>query len=712
MNVLQRLTHWLGMTPASVIKPEILAMREALDSGRRAKRTEDYETALESFNRAGELARQMGDRLAVAVIDLHRVDVFLATRQWEYAENTLRDLKHDAQYASSNTQIAYILCSFGVLEQAKGNWPTARQYYEQALDEAKRTRVVGAEARAMGHLADVYLHDGNASYAVHLLREALPKLNASGDIEISSYFVGRLGEALNETGQEIEGGQLIGRALRLAEHMQYHLYERRWRLVLARLAFSAANYQEAFTHYTRALELFKSLPVSLDYVIALCETSRTCLNLHQNQQALDYARQAEKLNETIQNQEAKHIIDGVLGVVLRNMGRGAEAIPYLQSSAGEFDGNLEQIEILRNLAAAQADTEPETAIATYKQAVEYAEKLNALLEVAQTKRDLGLLYAARGKMQLALQEWTAALDIYKAENQPVQTALLYCDIANARRALGQGQRAIKDYEQALVMLNSINDLATRGIVLSNAANAYVDQGDIDSADSFFTESIKIAQKLEDRRAEATRRGNYGWFLLSTGRAQRAEAAVEHALRMSHDLGLQLQVAVQTDNLGLVQDEIGKPDKALPFHQEALETIQQLNNPRWEAIIRSNLANTFVKLNRLDEAAVLFDEVLAVGRSSEDTEIIIRALNGKARIALQQQDLFNVSDLLNQAAVMARKADMRRLLAEALTLQSQYQSLVGQPVRAAELWQEAKRLYTILHASQAYWKPGWLEDKPA
>src|SRR5690606_12888831 len=134
-----------------------------------------------------------------------------------------------------------------------------------------------------------------------------------------------------------------------------------------------------------------------------------------------------------------------------------------------------------------------------------------------------------------------------------QAARLYCDIGGARRFLGQGRRAMKEYEQALMMLSSVDDWATRGVVISNAAIAYADLGDTESAEAFFDEAIEIANRLEDHAAEATRRGNYGWFLLSTGRPQRAIVTLEQALRLSEQEGLQLQIAIQTDNLGLAYD---------------------------------------------------------------------------------------------------------------------------------------------------------------
>src|SRR5262249_18014740 len=155
-----------------------------------------------------------------------------------------------------------------------------------------------------------------------------------------------------------------------------------------------------------------------------------------------------------------------------------------------------------------------------------------------------------------------------------QVARLLCDLAAARKYIGQGQRAMKDYEAALMTLNMIDDdWETRGLVLSNAANTYVDRGDIESADSFFNEAITIARRLGNDTAEATRRGNYGWFLLSTGKPQQAISSLEYALRLSRSLKLDLQSAIQTDNLGLAYDNLGYYPKAKEQHQQAIEIIR-------------------------------------------------------------------------------------------------------------------------------------------
>jgi tetratricopeptide (TPR) repeat protein len=714
-NVVERIAGMLGL--ASTTKPENQAMREALDSGRRAKFNEDYDRALEALGSAMMMAQSMREPAAVAVIALHQAEVLIQQRKWDEAEQLLTSLQHTAQSTNVPTQVAYVLSALGTMAQAKRDWAGARAYYEQALSAARMSRSGGAEGRALGHLADVYLHEGNASYAAHLLRDALPKLNTTGDIEMSSYFVGLLGQALIQSGQDMEGQHLLERALQLAQHIHFRMYERHWALVLGERAYSEARYHDAQSHITHALRLFPEDADSPEYVRALCQMSGVSLGLRDYPQGLEYAQKAAALSDQM-DEPLKAMAEGMLGTALRGAGRSAEAVPHLQAAADMYE-RLEntgidhiQIETLRNLAAAQGDADDETAAATYKRAIKKAEQMSADLQLAQSHRDLGLLYWRHGKKTQAIQEWTAALAIYDEKRHYAQIARLYSDIGNARKSLGQGLRAMKDYEQALMILNSVDehDLETRGLVLSNAANAYAEQGDVESADAFFNESLTIAEKMGDQIGEATRRGNYGWFLLTVGRPRRAIATLEHALRTSQTLGLTLQAAVQMDNLGLAHDMLADYAAALTHHQQALELVRPLNQDHWQAIIAVNLANTLISLGQTAEAQTLLDDALATARANDDGEVIIRALNAQARVAILRGQAKTVADGLQEALNLARRTDQRRLLAEVLSTLSEQQAATGNEEQSAATWDEAQRMFAILRMPQAKTQPAWLADK--
>ncbi|MEM6528513.1 MAG: tetratricopeptide repeat protein, partial [Chloroflexota bacterium] len=583
-------------------------MREAMDIARMARRNEDYERALTALDRAMQIADTEQDTHSVTVIALHQADVLIEQGKLDEAEQLLQTVLQTAEAVNQSGFMSYAMSSLGVLQGQRDNWNEARETFENARKIAKEVGNAGAEGRAAGHLADVYLHENNASYAVHLLQESLPQLNQAGDMELSSYFVGRLGEAMMATGQENEGYQLLDRALRLGEQLRDNKMIRRWSVAIGDVAYARHNFQEAYMFYKQALPLFAATP-NPDYIRTLTQTSRACLNIAQPEEALVYAEQAITVTKNHDDEKLLAEARSALGTALRANNRSAEAVEHLEAAAAvNTTVTPASIELLRQLAAARSEMgDTDAAAAAYQKTIQQAQQAQLPVAKAEVQRDMGLLYAAQGRLAEAVNQWVAALETFEAENDTDQIARLYSDIAGARRQLGQGQRAIRDYEQALIALNHVEDIATRGLVLSNAGNAYADQGDVDSAESFLKESIDIARKIGDRHAESTRLGNYGWFLLSTGNPRKGIEKLTQALEISTELGLTLQAAVQTDNLGLAYDVLNQYRTALDYHEKALGMLAELEKPplRWQVMFRANAARTRLSLGNVDEAGAAF-----------------------------------------------------------------------------------------------------------
>ncbi len=713
MSFLERISQLFGGAQAKQT-PELDEIRDALEVARMARRNEDYERATSALDRALYAAEQQQDTVSITVIMLHQSEVFILQGKLDDADRLLQTLLQTTQATNQKINYAYSLCLVGTLHQHRNEWAEARQSYELARDVAIDATAEGAHGRALGHLADTYIHEGNASYGIHLLQESLPKLNASGDLEMSSYFVGRLGEAMLESGQETEGLQLLDRALRLAEQMRDRGQMRRWATALGEVNDDRKAYQQAYQFLKQALTLYEANPTS-GYIQTLSRISRTCLHLGEPEEALLYAEQAQQVSASGDDADLTTTAQVSLGIALRALGRDEEALPHLRTAEDYDMPPAERIEVLRNLAAAQDETgHPNEAQVTYQKALDLAVPLDFDAERAQVLRDLGLFYFQQSKPQEAIEHWSEALDLYDSDRQYAQVARLLCDIANARRAMGLGQRAMKDYEKALITLNHVEDLGTRGLVLSNAANAYADQGDAESAQSFFTEAIEIAEKLEDRTAESTRRGNYGWYLIFSGEPRKAIEQLTRALEISKgDPTLALAAAVQTDNLGLAYDALNTYETALDYHQQATALLDALSkaSARWRVSFSANLADTLIAMQRTDEAAPLMQGALETAREINEPEVLVGALIGMARLRMKQQDPEAAGTLLSEAVPVARRADMRRLLAEALALQSEQQAAVDNQEKARALWEEAKRLYTHLRAPQAKQTPFWLGTNP-
>lgn len=698
MNIWQRMANWMGMERQHVPSPQLTHLRTALDEGRRYKRAESYVNAVECFNRAVRIADSLEDPAARSIIQLQLADLYIRKGEPDAAQPLLDALMDEAQRTHNPTQEAYVLVIEGTLAQAAGDWSGARTRYEQALAIAREHHVSGAEGRAMGHLADVSLHEGNASFAVHLLREALPKLNSTGDVELSSYFVGRLGEAEIATGRDAEGYDLLSRALRIAQNMNYQRYTRMWHAVIGREAARAGKLVDAYRHFHEALKLMPAEAPELPELMR--ELARVCLNLGHLDEALTNISKAKLLLPD--DLETR----GVFGLVLRALGESAEAIPHLEEAARDDT----RIHLIRSLAAAYGDTGDDTrALATFERALDAAKRQPDPLEAARTLRDRGLYHYRRRRHHDALDSLQEALSRYEKLDLHAQVARLYCDLANLRLYLGQGQRATKDFEQALQRLGSVDDPATRGVVLSNAALIYMDKGDLDTAESFFSESIKLAQKAQDQAAEATRQANYGWYLLATGRFKRALGALEYALQHSQRLGLDLHVAVQTSNLALTHAELGEPERAESELRAALTQVDALDEPYWQAVIRINLAAHLAKTRSSDnrEGLALVSAALATAERIESAEAIVRGLTVKARLLLIDGDLDEALALVEDGIARARKAGMRRLLAEALAVASRAHVKRGEREQAESTWKEAQRLAELVHHPMAHTSPEWL-----
>ena len=701
-----RLGDIFGLTTrqsGNTVTPQV---RDAIESARKAKLSEHYPEAMEAIDRALGLVQSSQDSAGEVVLLLQKADIYIRKGAYDDAAQTLDRAMTRA--GDQKVQVAYLIAARGVMALAQDKIEDARARFEEALEIAREISSPGAEGRARALLGQLYLQESNASYAAHLLREAINNLNYAGDIELTPLMVGLLGQATIENGQTAEGVHLIERALSLATHLGDYVSERRWATILGDRALGEARIADARDYYQRVLGRFNG-QASAERVVTETKLSRALMLLHAYQEALAHAQLAVDLSQEMEP-GVRAQASGALGMVLHSLGRHAEAIPHLRAASDGADGV--RIDVLRMLASAYAaDGDHETALAMAMQAVQTAEQSGAPLEQAQSWRDLGLLYQRANRSQDAIGAWATAIPLYEAEHAYAQVARLYCDTGTARKALGLHPRALRDYEKALTSLNLVDqgDMETRGLVLSNAANAFADQGDADSADSFFNESIGLADKLGDSAAASVRRSNYAYFLVLTGRPRRAISLLEEALLMSRKQdNMTLQTAIQLDNLGLAHDAVGDFDAALKAHQEALDMVEALDQPFWRTSIQINLGHTQLSQGQVEAAAVLFETALAQAREYDFVELIARAATNLALVNIQRQDYDRAAALLDEATDITRRLDMRRWLASAIRAQSQLKAAQGEQEAAEKLWEEAARNYNMLRMPQGKQQPTWLK----
>ncbi|MBE0689935.1 MAG: hypothetical protein IH587_07415, partial [Anaerolineae bacterium] len=106
--------------------------------------------------------------------------------------------------------------------------------------------------------------------------------------------------------------------------------------------------------------------------------------------------------------------------------------------------------------------------------------------------------------------------------------------------------------------------------------------------------------------------------------------------------------------------------------------------------------------------VLFETALAQAREYDFVELIARAATNLALVNIQRQDYDRAAALLDEAADITRRLDMRRWLASAIRAQSQLKAAQGEQEAAEKLWEEAARNYNMLRMPQGKQQPAWLK----
>lgn len=714
MKLFKRVESWIKTTivPPQPPKhdPNLAKIYERIYHARALKRAGDYDSVLAELETLSAIA----DAKLLFGIRINQADIFIRKRDFPQALAIINALNTPDQLTSDEHHAHFDYLQ-GMFWQAQGVWDEAQEYLEKAINLAQRVEQHKLECLATSHLAHIYLEQGNTTYAHHLLEQVFPLIRRNDDPEVASYFTGIYGLVAIDRGQP-DGRRIVEHALKLAQEIGHREYQLLWLNKLAIDSLQVNLFDEARDYFLQVVEKLANQADEQAYIQALCHLSRAYYTLNASS-ALAHAQEAEALLNDDHPQRLRTQVYVALGIAQRINQHGAEALHYLglvdrddyrqlTLSPAEYT----YADYMRNLAGAyllQSDFSQSEQI--YEQALNSG--VFTPLETANIQRDKGVYHVHRREYQDAIQIWMTALKYYESQRLYAQTARLYCDIGNIRRLIGQGRRAFKDYEQALMVLNSFDDPETRGIVLSNAATIYVDFGDIATAEAFFVEAIQIAQQLRNGQMESIRRGNYGWFLLNTGRATTALHMLQHAVDQSQTMEMPLQTAIQIDNIGLAWHELKEYEKALQYHTQSWQLLQEQAgvDAYWRGVVGANLAHAFISAHKLDGVGELLETVLQIGREINRQELVVRALNGKIRLLLLQStpsadDQADMIALAGEAVALAQLQGRRRSLAEALILRNQVYQVVGRVEEAAQDWEQAKTLLRMLRLNPVDYQP--------
>lgn len=288
---------------------------------------------------------------------------------------------------------------------------------------------------------------------------------------------------------------------------------------------------------------------------------------------------------------------------------------------------------------------------TAEVALAAAERADDRLGCAASLYSLGTLNHAQKQLDDAERCFSAALELFRAEDIVHGVALVLRNAALIDRVRGNIPAMLAKFEESLRGMRAVGDLIGEANILRGFARLRIDEGDPESANRLLSEALELCRRAGYRRGTAQVESRIAEMYLATGETVAARQTLNRVLATVQEIGDRVGEAHALYWLGLVRLREGRVDTA----ESALANSREIASQTGEQMIaaQAEFALGGLRVARGDRAAA----VEHLGRARD----LFRRLGSALWLA---KTLILLSDLGDEPALMA---PLGRDLDEALDL---------------------------------------------
>ena len=261
------------------------------------------------------------------------------------------------------------------------------------------------------------------------------------------------------------------------------------------------------------------------------------------------------------------------------------------------------------------------------------------------------------------------------------------------------EEAIKAYEKCLHDL-SIPEEDKIGFNIL-IGNCYYFLSKLNQAEKHFKESLNILKRVENKIAKLPAKsaalGNIGNIYHNLGKPDEALEYYQQALEINRKLGYEQGAAHNLNNIGTIYNELGKHDEALKCQEEALEISKKFKDEQAIANSLTNIGIIYTDSGKPEEALKLFQEVLEINNKNKYQEGIANVFNniGLAHSKLRETD--QALDYYQKALKINKKIGYKEGVATNLGNIGLIYITLGKSEEALKYYQEALEVFIHMNA---------------
>lgn len=271
---------------------------------------------------------------------------------------------------------------------------------------------------------------------------------------------------------------------------------------------------------------------------------------------------------------------------------------------------------------------------------------------------------------------------------------------------GQKHEKAYEFEEAIkIYQNCLHDLSIPeedkigfNILIGNC---YYFLSKLNQAEKHFKESLNVLKRAENKisklPAKSTAFANLGNIYHNLGKPDEALAYYQQALEINRKLGYEQGTAHNLNNLGTLYNELGKPDEALRYQEEALEIGRKFKDEQIIANTLSNIGIIYTDSGKSEEAIKFFQEAIEINKKLKFQEGMANLFNNIGLLHSNLKETDQALDYYQKALKINKKIGYKEGVAANLGNIGLIYITLGLPEKAIKYYQEALEIFIDIKA---------------
>ncbi|AXT39048.1 serine/threonine protein kinase [Alteromonas sp. BL110] len=242
------------------------------------------------------------------------------------------------------------------------------------------------------------------------------------------------------------------------------------------------------------------------------------------------------------------------------------------------------------------------------------------------------IYQWAGEDTKAMADYKAAIALRPNNGQ------LWFELARLQIINGDIDTATSDsLTRALVAFRQAKDTRGESLVLNAFGIAYLRTADNIAAARYFKDALALRDAKTQPSQRAKTLANYAIATSLTGDYATAEASLEEAVKLLHDLGDLAQEAHVNDTLGFMFEERGQFARALDYYKRGLDIRVQTDDKVLQPQSMSNVAYMHFLIGDISLAEIYWQQAKMLFERNGDESHLLRTHQNLAQLSLVKGD---------------------------------------------------------------------------